>query len=314
MGSGFFKEEARSAANKADKLSDQVVANGDVRQINGAVAEDKSFDIDDGGGLYKCIGVDHLLRLVDCLLDSHILAQKFNGNNAQRTLLWKAGFKVHHTYFCCSSNDALFTTLLVRCVVQLELVDAVCSILFGPESLKKCFGFVLEYSSFSGVDHLLRLVDCLLDSHILAQKFNGNNAQRTLLWKAGFKGRSKPNLLRQETHSVRTALNILYRLYSDVGRTTAKQKVTVKKKLLKVLVDALSYYSELNSEQHRQAWISVIHLLLERTNAFSSAQLVDLGQDYALDLCRLVECDMREDLRIALSRVIKKAICISYTT
>lgn len=37
----------------------------------------------------------------------------------------------------CSNSDALFTTLLVRCVVQLELVDAVSSIIFGQESMKK---------------------------------------------------------------------------------------------------------------------------------------------------------------------------------
>lgn len=46
-------------------------------------------------------------------------------------------------------------------------------------------------------------------------------------------GRSKPNLLRQETRSVRTALNILYRLYDDVGKTSVQQKTKVKMKLLR---------------------------------------------------------------------------------
>lgn len=48
-----------------------------------------------------------------------------------------------------------------------------------------------HFSCVAEVDHLMRLVECLLDSHTLAQKFNGNNAQRTLLWKAGFKGSLK---------------------------------------------------------------------------------------------------------------------------
>lgn len=48
--------------------------------------------------------------------------------------------------------------------------------------------FTVIVSNFSGADRLLCLVNCLLQSHRLAQKFNGNNAQRTLLWKAGFKG------------------------------------------------------------------------------------------------------------------------------
>ncbi|EJW85176.1 hypothetical protein WUBG_03917, partial [Wuchereria bancrofti] len=253
-------------------------------------------------------------------------------------------------------NDALFTTLLVRCVVQLELVDAVNSIIFGQESVKKdeakanavlstvsqpesCSkptgqelrngGFKQEVvdnvesgaleSTDGGlykyieVDHLMRLIECLLDSHTLAQKFNGNNTQRTLLWKAGFKGRSKPNLLRQETRSVRTALNILYRLYIDTGKTSVQQKINIKMKLLRVVENILDYYSELKSEQHRQAWIPVVHLLLEKTDAFCSTQLIDLGQDYAITMCRLVECEMREDLRIILSRVIRKTININYT-
>lgn len=39
--------------------------------------------------------------------------------------------------FFCSTSDALFVTLLVRCVVQLELVDAVNSIVFGPDAFRK---------------------------------------------------------------------------------------------------------------------------------------------------------------------------------
>ncbi|VDK79873.1 unnamed protein product [Litomosoides sigmodontis] len=282
----------------------------------------------------------------------------------------------HQRVFNSRSNDALFTTLLVRCVVQLELVDAVSSIIFGQESMKKdeintkaisstivkpesgnktieqklsngnfkdevvdnvengtleimdeglykyigavcdCLKVVLV--DLTKVDHLIRLVGCLLDSHTLAQKFNCNNTQRALLWKAGLKGRSKPNLLRQETRSVRTALNILYRLYTDVGRTSVQQKTNIKMKLLRVVENALDYYSELKSEQHRQAWVPVVHLLLEKTDAFSSTQvsliLIDLGQNYALNMCRLVECEIREDLRIILSRVIRKTISINYIT
>lgn len=262
----------------------------------------------------------------------------------------------HQIVFSSSGNDALFTTVLVRCIVQLELVDAVNSIIFGQESVKKdeakanaVLSIVSQPESYNKptgqelrngdfkqevvdnvengtlestdgglykyieVDHLMRLVECLLDSHTLAQKFNGNNTQRTLLWKAGFKGRSKPNLLRQETRSVRTALNILYRLYTDTGKTSVQQKINIKMKLLRVVENTLDYYSELKSEQHRQAWIPVVHLLLEKTDALSSSQLIDLGQDYAITMCRLVECEMREDLRFILSRVIRKTININYT-
>uniref|UniRef100_F1KQQ2 Brefeldin A-inhibited guanine nucleotide-exchange protein 2 n=1 Tax=Ascaris suum TaxID=6253 RepID=F1KQQ2_ASCSU len=260
------------------------------------------------------------------------------------------------THFTASNSDAIFSSLLVRCVVQLELVDAVNSIVFGPSASRKEDAHALpslaissptdtiaspsrtmlvngdmrnnngEKSSnvesdsaadglysYIGVVHLLNLVDCLLDSHSLAKKFNGNNAQRTLLWKAGFKGRSKPNLLRQETHSMRSALCILFRIYVDIERTDAEQKNIVKSRLLRVLEDAVSYYVDLNSEQHRQAWILVLYLILDWANSFSNAQLMDVGRPFALTLCRLVECEMREDLRIALRRVLHKCICINYS-
>ncbi len=96
--------------------------------------------------------------------------------------------------------------------------------------------------------HLFKLLDCLLESHRFAKDFNSNNEQRTALWRAGphsyflvwfvvmlsfigdclfygvylllilhvgFKGKSKPNLLKQETSSLACSLRILFRMYSD---------------------------------------------------------------------------------------------------
>lgn len=41
----------------------------------------------------------------------------------------------------------------------------------------------------------------------------------------------------------------------------------------RVLEDAVSYYVDLNSEQHRQAWILVLYLILDWANSFSNAQV-----------------------------------------
>ncbi|VDK60765.1 unnamed protein product [Anisakis simplex] len=264
------------------------------------------------------------------------------------------------TQITASNSDAIFSSLLVRCMVQLELVDAVNSIVFGrsasrneditalpslsasstmnlqtvspqrnailngsssvqnntnnnnnessygindysdnadstidglysrmgefydfvERSVSKSWSFwSLRYVwfvdsvrfvfLFADVKQLLSLVDCLLDSHSLAKQFNGNNAQRTLLWKAGFKGitfmtsvhektlidlieleifipgRSKPNLLRQETHSLRSALCILFRIYTDVDRTDEQQKSDIRERLIRcvcVLSFAFFYF------------------------------------------------------------------------
>ncbi len=41
--------------------------------------------------MYTYMNFDHLILLVDCLIESHMFARAFNSNNEQRNLLWKAG-------------------------------------------------------------------------------------------------------------------------------------------------------------------------------------------------------------------------------
>lgn len=41
----------------------------------------------------------------------------------------------------------------------------------------------------------------------------------------GFKGKSKPNLLKQETTSLACGLRILFRMYNDQGRKAAWNEV-----------------------------------------------------------------------------------------
>ncbi|CAF4450349.1 unnamed protein product, partial [Adineta steineri] len=71
------------------------------------------------------------------------------------------------------------------------------------------------------IDQLLLLIDCLIESHMFARTFNSNHEQRNLLWKAGYRGKAKPNLLSQETHSIACAIRILFRLYSDPDRNNS---------------------------------------------------------------------------------------------
>lgn len=54
-----------------------------------------------------------------------------------------------------------------------------------------------------------------MESHRFAKVFNSNIEQRNVLWEAGFKAKAKPNLLKQETHSLSTALRILFILSEE---------------------------------------------------------------------------------------------------
>lgn len=48
---------------------------------------------------------------------------------------------------------------------------------------------------------------------------------------SGFKGKSKPNLLKQETNSLACGLRILFRMYTDDSRKAAWEEV--QRRLLK---------------------------------------------------------------------------------
>lgn len=73
--------------------------------------------------------------------------------------------------------------------------------------------------------HLFKLLDCLQESHSFSKAFNSNYEQRTVLWRAGFKGKSKPNLLKQETSSLACCLRILFRMYVDENHRDSWEEI-----------------------------------------------------------------------------------------
>lgn len=44
--------------------------------------------------MYEYLNENRLMILVECLLKSYALSRQYNNNTAQRTILWKAAFKV----------------------------------------------------------------------------------------------------------------------------------------------------------------------------------------------------------------------------
>lgn len=206
-----------------------------------------------------------------------------------------------HSVYSLNSEDGktelithpsgLFSSLLIKCVVQLELIQTIDNIIFYPATSKKEDAETLamatadlnqsgsismlstgEHSecqreeqgmySFLSMPHLIKFVDCLIESHRFAKSFNRNQEQRTVLWKAGFKGSVKPNLLKQETQSLACVLRILFKMYSDENRRD--DWVEVEQRLISVCKEALEYFLTLQSEPHRDAWTSLLLLVMTR--------------------------------------------------
>ncbi|XP_018430705.1 PREDICTED: brefeldin A-inhibited guanine nucleotide-exchange protein 2-like, partial [Nanorana parkeri] len=177
-------------------------------------------------GMYKFMSTPHLFKLLDCLQESHSFAKAFNSNNEQRTALWRAGFKGKSKPNLLkqeTSSLACCLRILFRMYTDPQRRDSwdVIEQRLLTDALEAEIHTEAEdrgMYKFMSTPHLFKLLDCLQESHSFAKAFNSNNEQRTALWRAGFKGKSKPNLLKQETSSLACCLRILFRMYTDPQR------------------------------------------------------------------------------------------------
>ncbi|XP_010770788.1 brefeldin A-inhibited guanine nucleotide-exchange protein 2-like [Notothenia coriiceps] len=117
---------------------------------------------------------------------------------------------------------------------------------------------------------------------------------------SGFKGKSKPNLLKQETSSLACSLRILFKMYSD--RQLQDSWPDIQTRLLLVCSEALAYFISLTSESHREAWNSLLMLLLTRTLRLPDAKFKPHASCYYPHLCEMMQFDLIPELRAVLRR------------
>ncbi|EDO41902.1 predicted protein [Nematostella vectensis] len=224
-----------------------------------------------------------------------------------------------------SSAEELFTALLIKCVVQLELIQTIDNVVFFPATSKKedaenwdaarndHFFRSRQDSSlqmsdgmfqFLSSEQLFLFIGCLEDSHTFAKLFNSNNEQRTFLMKAGFKGRSKPNLLKQETSSLACLLRILFHMYLDNTRQDAWP--AVEEMTIRICKESLMYYLSLESSSHREAWTSLLLLFLSRILRLDDERFKIHASTYYPLLCDMLLLDSKVELRSVLRAVFQR--------
>ncbi|KAK6061730.1 hypothetical protein COOONC_00600 [Cooperia oncophora] len=227
--------------------------------------------------------------------------------------------------------DAAFSEQIVFCVVQSELVDAVTSTVLGTKKSteevllsvpsvkndhlnRSTYDDTINNGLFSTMDPilLLSLCDALGESQRLAKQFNDNNGQRTLLWKAGLRGSSKPNLIRQETHALRAMLAILLRLLNDPRSSPVQEQVA--KGVLSVVSAVLRGYGEAVSDARRTAYAPVVCELLRECLRLPKHLLPALGAEFPLHLCELVETAEGQPLRSLLATLLRQFLMTKNST
>lgn len=241
-----------------------------------------------------------------------------NGDIASRGILKRSSMSVDNR----NPENALFNSLMIKTAVQLELIQTIDNIVFYPATSRKedAETLALAAADMTGnggltecqreeqgmyrvlsSPHLLKLADCLLQSHRFAKSFNTDHEQRNLLWKAGYKGSTKPNLLKQETQSLACLLRILFKMYCDEGRRDHWHVTQIK--LVAVCQEALEYFLKLQSETHRDAWTSLLLLILTRLLKMPDDRFAIHVSSYYTLLCEIVCFDLKAELRSILRRV-----------
>uniref|UniRef100_A0A7N8Y6F6 ADP-ribosylation factor guanine nucleotide-exchange factor 1 (brefeldin A-inhibited) n=1 Tax=Mastacembelus armatus TaxID=205130 RepID=A0A7N8Y6F6_9TELE len=272
--------------------------------------------------LYWCVQQDNeqLARSgTNCLENVVILnGEKFSPETWDKTC--NCMLDIFKTTIPHVQEQRLFSALLIKCVVQLELIQTIDNIVFFPATSKKEDAENFAAAQRDAVyavevpvetqdqgmyryltsEQLFKLLDCLLESHCFAKAFNSNNEQRTLLWKAGFKGKSKPNLLKQETSSLACGLRILFRMYTDESRKDAWEEV--QRRLLNVCSEAVAYFLALTSESHREAWTNLLLLFLTKVLKISNERFKAHASRYYPLLCEIMQFDLIPELRAVLRK------------
>ncbi|KAL7074646.1 hypothetical protein ACQ4LE_005574 [Meloidogyne hapla] len=235
-----------------------------------------------------------------------------------------------------SFEDCVLLSSITRCIIQLEIVDAVSNILFGRNAFKVeppakrpstftgergngggegrsedsfSIGELPAMFQYLSTQNLMCLADALLGSHAMARRLSSNTAaQRNLLWKATFKGRSKPNMQKLEAHSIHCALNILFQLYSQSSNVEPEIVEMFRKQLQKTVKYALEHYLTSHSDTFRSYWLTVVQMILNRTCDLPNDRFAELGVEFRLSLTSLIESEEQPIIRSALHRVVQRFI------
>ena len=145
-----------------------------------------------------------------------------------------------------SERRRIFKQIIVKCVLQLLLIETTNELL----SKSLVYDLIPPHE-------LLRLTGLLEDSFKFSRKFNSDKELRTALWKVGFM-RQLPNLLKQESSSASTLMNVLTRMHRD---THGRMKASVGEKLVPLSHDILVSYLPLDVETQARniaAWTPVV--------------------------------------------------------
>ncbi|OCF43947.1 guanine nucleotide exchange protein for ADP-robosylation factor [Kwoniella heveanensis CBS 569] len=197
-----------------------------------------------------------------------------------------------------SEQRRIFKQIIVKCVLQLLLIETTHELLQNDE----------VYNTIPA-EHLLRFMGVLDDSWRFARKFNADKDLRMKLWKVGFM-KQLPNLLKQESSSAATLINVLLRMYRDPREAHRATRSGVLDRLVPLGTEIIKDFIALDPETQPRniaAWTPVVTDILKGCYGFEKEAFdshIPTFYPLVTDiLVKEVSAEMRLSVRDYLRRV-----------
>ncbi|KAL8637731.1 MAG: hypothetical protein Q9228_005029 [Teloschistes exilis] len=195
-----------------------------------------------------------------------------------------------------AARRRLFNKIITRCVLQLLMIETVNE-LFSNDAV---------YAQIPSAE-LLRLMQLLKGSYQFAKKFNNDKDLRMRLWREGFM-KQPPNLLKQESGSAATYINILVRMYHDEGEERRQSRSATEAALIPLCADIVRSFVLLDESQPRniEAWRPVVVDVMEGYTNFPREDFqkhVDTFYPLAVEL---LNREMGTEIRLALQGLLRR--------
>ncbi|WEW57031.1 guanine nucleotide exchange protein for ADP-robosylation factor [Emydomyces testavorans] len=196
-----------------------------------------------------------------------------------------------------AARRRFFNRIITNCVLQLLMIETVNE-LFSNDAV---------YEQIPSHE-LLRLMALLKQSYQFAKRFNEAKELRVALWKQGFM-KQPPNLLKQESGSAATYVNILFRMYHDDGEERKSSRKETEKALIPLCADIIRGYTILDEETQQRniaAWRPVVVDVVEGYTGFPR-ETFDKHIETFYPLCvDLLSRDLNSEIRLALQSLLRR--------
>lgn len=196
-----------------------------------------------------------------------------------------------------AARRRFFNRIISRCVLQLLMIETVNE-LFSNDTV---------YSQIPSKE-LLRLMKLLKKSFNFARAFNEDKDLRMRLWREGFM-KQPPNLLKQESGSAATYIQILFRMFADTSPSRAESRPEVEKALVPLCKDIIKGYLALEEESQQRnmvAWRPVVVDVLEGYSTWPEKEFGEHMEGFYPLVVELLGKELSPDLRGALLAVLRR--------